>query len=140
MSIISKGKFLSFVRAKFIEWICQTDILVTVNAASDLRALGLTGHDMKLIYHKIRDVGLVYSPRLNRQPMSLRNIVFLYFGRIVQANGGTHSPQLDATSAIWLYFYRMEEIEKQLSGKSSCYIYTNQHEVKTISLWVSVNL
>ena len=108
---------LSFVRLKCIKYIAETDVLVTVNAAADLRAIGFSSHDMRTVQRKIRDIGMYYSPRRDHQPMSLRIIAFLYFGIIIQENGKPHSPAVDATIAAWLYLYRTQSRKHTESGR-----------------------
>ena len=90
---------------------------------------------MKKLYPKIRDIGLFYSPRTNGTPMALKYIAFLYFGIIIQENGKQHSPQVDATIAIWLYLYRMHEVEKQFRERhrNTNYIRTHNSGYKELT-------
>ena len=116
---IKNSTALSRTREECIKYIAATDILITCNAAADLRAIGFTSRDMRAVAKKVRDVGMFFSPRRNHQPMALRHIVFLYFGIIIQDNGRVHSPATDATFAIWLYLYRMDAIERQIREKKN---------------------
>ena len=111
-----------------IKYIAAADVLVGCNVESDLRSIGFTEGDYIAVRQKVRDVGLFYSPRLNGQPMSLRHLVYLHLGVVIQDNRNKHSPGTDAIAAMWLYMYRMDEIEKQFRERSSNQLNWRKHE------------
>lgn len=102
---------LRMIRHRVFDILRQYDRIIMCGSSGDYNSLLFSPVDHEYLREKTVDITALMSPRENGQPFALKYCVFLLFLTIIQS--GAHSPIVDATYTLYLYYLDHEMVESE---------------------------